>query len=135
VVAGGLVMAWGVAGLLRHASSTVPVSWVRWLLGVLLAHDLLLAPALLVVGVLVGRAPGPWRPPLRAALIVSGTLALVSLPLLLGYGRAAQPGNTSVLPGNYLASLAGVLAVVWVLAAAWGLYRLRGGRGASARRR
>jgi hypothetical protein len=121
VAAGGLVMAWGVAGLLRHATSTVPLSWLRWLLGVLLAHDLLLAPALLVVGLLVRRTPAPWRPPLRAALIVSGTLALVSLPLLLGYGRAAQPGNRSVLPGNYPLNLAAVLAVVWATAAAWAL--------------
>ncbi len=118
-------MAWGVAGLLRHAASTVPASWLRWLLGVLLAHDLLLAPALLVVGLLPRWVQAPWRPPLRAALIVSGTLALTTLPLLLGYGRAAQPGNTSVLPGRYPASLAGVLAAVWGLAAAWGLYRVR----------
>jgi hypothetical protein len=128
VAAGGLVMGWGVAGLLRHAASTVPASWLRWLVGVLLAHDLLLVPALLAVGLLVRRAPSPWRPPLRAALIVSGTLALTSLPLLLGYGRAAQPGNASVLPGNYPAKLAVVLAAVWVIAAAWGLYRLRGQR-------
>jgi hypothetical protein len=120
---GGLLMAWGVAGLLRHADSTVPSSWLRWLLVVLLAHDLLLAPAVLAVGLLLRRAPAAWRPPLRAALIVSGTLALMSVPLLLGYGRAAQPGNRSLQPGNYPLNLAAVLAVVWVLAAAWGLLR------------
>ena len=128
LLAGGLVMAWGVAGLLRHAASTVPASWLRWLLGLLLAHDLLLAPAVLAAGHLLRRVPAPWRPPLRAALIVSGTLALTSLPLLLGYGRASQPGNTSLLPRDYPASLAAVLAVVWGLAAAWGLYRARARR-------
>ena len=128
LVAGGLLMAWGVAGLLRHAASTVPASWLRWLLGALLVHDLLLAPAVVAAGHLLRRAPAPWRPPLRAALTVSGTLALTSLPLLLGYGRAAQPGNASVLPGNYPASLAAVLAVVWALTAAWGLYRARAHR-------
>jgi hypothetical protein len=122
---GALLMGWGVAGLLRHAASTVPASWLRWLLGVLVVQHLLLIPAVLATGYLLGRAPASWRTPLRAALIVSGTLILVSLPLLLGYGRASQPGNTSVLPGNYAASLAGVLAAVWALAAAWGLGRVR----------
>jgi purine-cytosine permease-like protein len=122
---GGLLMAWGAAGLLRNAVSTVPTSWLRWLLGVLLVYHLLLTPAALAAGYVLWRAPAPWRTPLRAALIVSGTLTLTSLPLLLGYGRATQPGNASVLPGNYAANLAAVLAVVWVLAAAWALHRSR----------
>jgi hypothetical protein len=126
--AGGLLMAWGFAGLLRHAASTVPASWLRWLLGVLVVYHLLLVPAVLAVGTLLRRAPAAWRAPLRAAMTVAGTLALTSLPLLLGYGRASQPGNASVLPGNYVVNLAAVLAVVWALAAAWGLRRLRGRR-------
>ncbi len=131
--AGALLLAWGVAGLLRHAASTAPTSWLGWLLGALGVYHLLLVPAGLAAGYLLGRAPAPWRAPLRAALVVSATLVLLSLPLLLGYGRASQPGNASVLPGDYRASLAGVLALVWALAAAWGLRRLRARRRARAR--
>jgi hypothetical protein len=82
--AGALLLAWGVAGLLRHAAATVPTSWLRWLLGALGAHHLLLVPAGLAAGHLLGRAPAPWRAPLRAAAIISATLVLTSLPLLLG---------------------------------------------------
>jgi hypothetical protein len=118
---GLLLIGWGVLGLLRQAASTVPASWLGWFLGGLLAHDLPLAPAIFAVGLATRRLPTALRPPVRAALIVSGTLALMSLPLLLGYGRATQPGNTSVLPGDYPANLTIVLAVVWIIAGACAL--------------
>jgi len=121
---GGLLMAWGLVGLLRQSSSTVPASWLRWLLGGLLAHDLLLAPAVFAVGLAVRRLPAALQPPARTALIVSGTLALMTVPLLLGYGRATQPGNVSLLPGNYPANLALVIATVWAAAGAWSLLTL-----------
>jgi hypothetical protein len=43
---------------------------------------------------------------------------------LLGYGRATQPGNTSVLPGNYPLNLTIVLTAVWMIAGAWALHGL-----------
>ena len=125
---GGAAMAWGAAGLVRHADSTVPASWLRWLLGGLIAHDLVLAPALRALGLALGRLPPALRPGVRAALIVSGTLALMSVPLLLGYGRSAQPGNRSVLPGNYPLSLAAVVGAVWAAAGAWTLLTRRARR-------
>jgi hypothetical protein len=119
--AGGMVMAFGAWGLLGHAEATRPAGWARWLAAALLVHDLLVAPALLAAGWLVGRLPGAWRVPVRAALVVSATVVLVTLPAFLGGGRATQPGNTSLLPNHYGRSLALVLTPVWagvVLAAA-----------------
>jgi hypothetical protein len=130
---GALLIAWGVLGLFRQAASTVPASWLGWFLGGLLAHDLLLAPAIFAVGLATLRLRAPLRPPARAALIVSGTLVLMSVPLLLGYGRATQPGNSSLLPGDYPANLIAVLAAVWTVAAAWALRELA--RRRTARRR
>jgi hypothetical protein len=121
---GALFIAWGVLGLFRQAASTVPASWLGWFLGGLLAHDLLLAPATFAVGLATRRLPTGLRTPVRAALIVSGTLVLTSVPLLLGYGRATQPGNTSVLPGNYPLNLTIVLTAVWMIAGAWALHGL-----------
>lgn len=118
---GALLIAWGVLGLLRQAASTAPASWLGWFLGGLLAHDLLLAPSIFAVGLAIRRLPTSLRPPLRAALIVSGTLVLMSVPLLLGYGRATQPGNTSVLPGDYPANLIIVLVAIWIIAGACAL--------------
>ena len=56
--------------------------------------------------------PGAGRP--QAGLVTSGVLVLASLPVLYGVGRGTQPGNTSVLPGNYPLALAGVLLLVWL---------------------
>jgi hypothetical protein len=116
VAAGGLVMVFGVWGLLGHAEATMPAAWARWLAAALLGHDLLVAPALLVAGWLVGRLPGGWRAPVRAALVVSATVVLVTLPAFLGDGRATQPGNASLLPNHYGRSLALVLVPVWAAA-------------------
>jgi hypothetical protein len=113
VAVGGLVMAFGGWGLLGHARATMPAAWARWLAAVLLAHDLLVAPALLTAGWLVGRLPGGWRAPVRTGLIVSATVVLVTLPAFLGDGRQTQPGNTSLLPNHYGRSLVLVLGPVW----------------------
>jgi hypothetical protein len=121
---GGLLIAWGLTGLLRNAASSVPASWLRWFIGGLLAEDLLLVPAVLAVGLAMRRLPATLQPPARAALIVSGALVLMSVPLLLGYGRSAQPGNFSVLPGDYPASLGITVGAVWAAAAIWALLRL-----------
>ena len=130
---GGLLIAWGVLGLLRQAASTAPANWLAWFLGGLLAHDLLIAPAILAVGLATRHLPNALRPPVRTALIVSGTLVLLSVPLLLGYGRATQPGNTSVLPGNYPLNLTIVLTAVWIIAGARALHGFT--RSRTARRR
>ena len=114
--AGGLVMAFGGWGLLGHAEATMPAAWARWLAAALLIHDLLVAPALLAAGWLVGRLSGRWRAPVRAALLVSATVVLVTLPAFLGDGRTTQPGNASVLPNHYGRSLALVLVPVWAVA-------------------
>lgn len=113
LAAGGMVMAFGAWGLLGHAEATMPAAWARWLTAALLIHDLLVAPALLAVGWLVGRLPGGWRAPVRAGLLVSATVVLVTLPAFLGDGRATQPGNASLLPNHYGRSLALVLAPIW----------------------
>ena len=122
---GGMLMVWGLVGLFRDASSTAPASWLRWLLGGLLVHDLLLVPAVLLVGLAVRQLPTALQPSVRAALIVSGTLALTSVPLLLGYGRSTQPGNTSLLPGDYPRNLAITTGAVWAATAIWALLRRR----------
>jgi hypothetical protein len=49
-------------------------------------------------------------------------LVLASVPVLVGVGRRTQPGNVSVLPGDYPHALAGVLAVVWLGALAFGIW-------------
>jgi hypothetical protein len=93
-------------------------------------RDLLLSPAVHLAGRALRRLPDGWRWPLQAGLVVSGVLALASVPVLYGVGRATQPGNASVLPGDYPRALAGVLGLVWA-----GVLALAASRRLRARRR
>jgi hypothetical protein len=127
---GGAVGLAGLAGLLRDAAKTMPLVWLGWLVGLLLVHDFVLAPLIHLTGRrLRDRAPASWRWPLQLGLVTSGALVLASVPVLVGVGRRTQPGNASVLPGNYPLALAGVLTVVWLGVLALGI------RGSTRRRR
>jgi hypothetical protein len=125
---GSAVMAWGLVGLARQAASTTPPAWAAWLLVTLLVNDLLVLPAAFAVARLTSLTPAPWRRALRAALAVSAVLVLVTLPAFLGDGRSTQPGNRSVLPGDYPRSLALLVALVWAVAGAWVALALRRAR-------
>ncbi|MGH9182172.1 MAG: hypothetical protein ACRDY5_10715, partial [Acidimicrobiales bacterium] len=125
----GAVVGWGIiaaglVGLFAESARTRPPDAARFVLGAALVHDLLVAPLVIALGLLVNRlAPRRSRPVVQGALIVSGAVALFSVPFVRGYGR--QPTNPSVLPGNYAAGLATVLALVWGAAALLLVMRLR----------
>ncbi|WP_432121076.1 hypothetical protein [Streptomyces sp. S1] len=89
-----------------------------WLAGALVVHDGLLAPLVLAVGLLIAGRPerGLWR----GALVIAGSVVLVTLPLLLRPGPAPNP---SALPLPYGRNLAIVLAAVAVGAVSLGLVR------------
>jgi hypothetical protein len=129
LAAGGAVGLFGLAGLLRDATKTMPLVWLAWLAGLLLVHDFVLVPLVLLAGRrLRDRVPEAWRWPLQMGLVTSGVLVLASVPVLYGVGRRTQPGNASVLPGDYPLALAGVLVVVWLGVLALGIWSSRGGR-------
>ena len=109
--AGWALIVFGFRGALHHHVDTRPGQLVRFLLGGALAHDLVLAPAVLLAGLLVARAVrGRWRAPVQAALIIAAPLGLFTYPQLRGYGRTLQ--NPTSLPHNYAANLAVVVAMV-----------------------
>jgi hypothetical protein len=127
---GWAVILWGVRGALHHRVDTRPGQLVRFLLGGALAHDLVLAPVVLLAGVLLARSVGGrWRAPIQAALFISGTLILFTYPELRGYGHALH--NPTSLPHNYATNLLLVLGVVVVGTAAVALLSAsrRGGGG------
>ncbi|WP_433246057.1 hypothetical protein ACQPYK_44560 [Streptosporangium sp. CA-135522] len=103
----GLVVL-GFAGLLADADQTRPLSWVMWFGGLVVAHDLLLVPLVLAVGLLAHRMRWPYR----AAMVIGALVALVALPMVLGFGRRAD--NPSQLPLDYGVNLVLVLGVVAV---------------------
>ncbi|MEV4177973.1 hypothetical protein [Nonomuraea sp. NPDC049709] len=117
-VGGGLVVL-GLAGLVME---TDPVGWALWFGVLLVAHDAVLMPAILLIGLVAGRlGPAP-----RAALIVAGAVTLATLPTVLALGRRAD--NPSILPLDYFRNLLLVLAAVGLTAL---VSRLAGRAGAS----
>ena len=122
--AGWAVIAFGLRGILEHSLDTRPANLARFVVGGALLHDLVVAPLVILLGVLVARAvPRRARAVVQAALVVSGIVALFSYPLVRAYGLAAN--NPTSLPHNYAANLLVVLGVVWAAAAAILVLRLR----------
>ncbi|MFH9010813.1 hypothetical protein ACH4C6_05515 [Streptomyces sp. NPDC017943] len=97
---------------------------VVWLGGAVLLHDALIAPAVLLIGMIAVR--GAARGAVRGGLLVAGALTAVALPPLL---RPGPRGNPSVLPldypRNWLLTLLSVAVVTAVLVA---VRRVRRGR-------
>ncbi|MFF5981730.1 hypothetical protein ACFY78_23070 [Streptomyces olindensis] len=95
-----------------------------WLGGAVVLHDLVIAPLVLLAGLLLVR--GGARGTVRGALLVMGALTAVALPVLLRPGR---PANASVLPldygRNWLIALGAVAAVAALWSAVRGLGRAR----------
>lgn len=118
------VIGWGVRGVFQHSLDTRPGNLARFVVGGALLHDLVFAPLVIVAGVLLARAVPPRaRAVVQAALAVSGIVALFSYPLVRAYGLAAN--NPTSLPHNYAANLLVVLGLVWAVAAAAVIVRLR----------
>ncbi|MGH9177948.1 MAG: hypothetical protein ACRD0N_05270 [Acidimicrobiales bacterium] len=111
----GLVVA-GVWGLLAEAPATRPAEVARYVVGGAMAHDLLLAPGVVLAGWVVARAvPARVRGPLQAALVASALIALFAFPFVRGYGRVST--NPSILPRDYGTGLILILGAVWGVAA------------------
>ncbi|MCP3801511.1 hypothetical protein NLX83_19820 [Allokutzneria sp. A3M-2-11 16] len=110
----------GVACGLWGASLALPlVSWsfVTWLLGGPIVHDVLVAPLVGGIGLLLAQAcPPHWARLIAGGLATSGILALIAAPLANGTGLLVA------------------LGVVWLVVAAAGLGRVGLGRKNSANR-
>jgi hypothetical protein len=105
------------------ASTTARRSWATFFLGSLVGHDFLLAPLVVLAGVLLARLlPSLVKAPVQAGLIVTGVLVLVEWPFVRRYG--IRPDTPSALPRNYAHGLLLVLALVWAVIAGWVIMRL-----------
>ena len=99
-----------------------PGGHLAFLAAVLVAHDGLLLPAVLAVGALFARyLPPDARALVQAGLIVSAAVAVVAIPLVLGYGRPSD--NPSDLPLDYPRGLLLTLAAIWATVAVLGIVR------------
>jgi hypothetical protein len=112
---GWAIIGYGLRGLFQHQIDTRPANLARFVIGGALIHDVIVAPLLIVAGVLVSRlTPARVRGIVQSALIVSGCLILFSYPLVRGFAHGLH--NPSSLPHNYTANLAIALGAVWAVA-------------------
>jgi hypothetical protein len=117
LLVGGLIMGFGVKSALGDARDAHPVALAAHIVGFDLAHDLVFAPVILLVGWLVKRiVPAYARGPVRAALATSLMFVVFSYPLVRRWGQ--RRGNPSTLPLPYGTNLAIILVIVWCIAAA-----------------
>jgi len=105
VVAGAVLIAYGMIGALTDDAAD-PIGMLVFLVGVLVGHDLLWMPAVLVAAALIGRR----GPRVRIAALMAVSVGVVAVPLVLGFGRPAD--NPSVLPLHYARNLALILLAV-----------------------
>lgn len=114
---GILPMGWGVRLYLEATPDLGRrLDLAKWLVGLDLAHDLLLAPAVVGVGCIISRAvPSRARAAAQAALIVTGSVLLVGILPLMG---SAGTANATIQPIRYGPAIAVVIAVTWGAAAA-----------------
>lgn len=119
VAIGGPIVVLGLLDVLGDSSRTRPAELVWWLLGGLVAVDLLVIPLALAAGRVVRRPLWRW------AVSASLTVVVVGWPYVQGWGRRAD--NPSLLPRDYGLGVTVAVAGVWV--AAFALSRARSLRG------
>lgn len=115
LVGGGVALTAYAALNVARAASVGTLPYLRFLFVSAVFADALVIPLVLAAGAITARLlPGWVRVPVQAALYATTALVLISLPLLLGYGRAAS--LPSALPRDYPRGLLLVLGVVWAAA-------------------
>lgn len=115
-VTGWAIMAMGIVGLMSESARTKPADAARWALGAAAVHDLLIAPVVILLGLLVARlVPPAARAVVQSGFVVSAIVVLFAYPFVRGFGR--QAANPSILPRNYATGLAVILGLVWTVAA------------------
>jgi len=82
-----------------------------WLVAALIIHDGVLSPAVVTLGWLLRRfVPDRGRRYLQAALITSGLITVIALPMI--YLRGSQPAVKALLLRNYGANLTLIIGAI-----------------------
>jgi hypothetical protein len=123
-VVGGATMAVGVLPALENPADAHPLALAVHLVGFDLVHDLVFAPLVLAAGLALRRfVPARVRVPVSLAAASTLLVGVFSYPLLRRWGQ--RPLNSSTLPLPYGRNISIVIAVIWLVAAAAIIRRLR----------
>lgn len=122
LLVGWVAIAFGIQQLMT--SRVDNLQWSIWFVGAILAHDMIVAPAVFAAGAVLRRfVSGRVLAPIQGGLIASGMLLLFAIPGLSG--RGDRHGDASRLPNDYRQSVALVLIAVWAVTA---VFLVRGWR-------
>jgi hypothetical protein len=100
---------------------------LSWLVGGVIAHDALLAPATIVVVVISTRLLPAWlRGPAAVGMVALASLTLIAIPVLGRFG--ARPDNPTLLDRDYTAGWLVVAAITATGVAVGAAQRRRGRR-------
>jgi FtsH-binding integral membrane protein len=80
-----------------------------WLVGGVVVHDAVIAPLVLLLALAARRLPAAHRRATAVALVVTGSLSLLAVPVLTRLG--ARPDNPTLLDRPYLWSWAALLVL------------------------
>ncbi|MXG91767.1 hypothetical protein [Nocardioides flavescens] len=121
---GVLVAAYGAWLLLSRQDAEQLRSAAVWLVAGVVLHDVVLAPVVVVLGLLVSRVVPPVaRAPIAAGAIVLGSVTLLAVPVLGRFGERSD--NPSLLDRDYTAGWLVLAAVVLVAVVVATLARAR----------
>jgi hypothetical protein len=132
-----LIGAVGVVGAAYGAWLLLDQDYVAaaiWLVAGVVLHDFVLVPLTLGLGWVAQRVvPAGWRSPVAAGLVVLGSVTLVAVPMLGGWG--ANTDNATILDRPYATGwfLVATLVLAGVVAGAVLSRRRSGGPGARRR--
>lgn len=125
---GWAIMAYALRGVFDEYGNTNPPQLVRWVIGAAVLHDLLLAPVVTALAVVLAKVLPRWaRGPVIGALALSALVAVFSVPLVRTFGRREL--NSSTLPLDYGRNVVIVIVGIWLVAAVMVVVRgIRGRR-------
>ncbi|TDD69868.1 hypothetical protein E1262_11380 [Jiangella aurantiaca] len=116
LVAGAGIVGYGLVGAWGDRADTHPADLAVWLGGAGVAHDAVVAPAVIVVALGTRWLPRAARLPVRLGLALTALLTVLFWPVVRGWGRS--PSVPSALPLEYGRNLLVVLALIWLVVGA-----------------
>lgn len=110
---GGIL--YGIARILTDSKDTKPLALLKWLIGALLLHDVIIAPVVIGIGWLLARyVPDRARAFVQGGLVTGGLISSIGVLLIWRQGKTSA-NSLSLLQQDYAAHLLLLLAIVAVV--------------------
>jgi hypothetical protein len=113
---GVVTLGYAAVSLLRDTDHSKPVELLTWLIGAVIVHDAVIAPATLAAAWVIGRfVPRRARAFVQSGLAIAAVSALFALPLIYRQGRSSA--GSALLEQDYTLNLLIIVAVIGVVSA------------------